>query len=108
MGLVYIFLFAWIAGGVLLGSTMLLAPPQDLSEGEAKREGNARPTTLSALFCHVHFWHPASMGLIGFGLGGLAAEGMGQVTSFWTVFCACLGAACLWSAGYLTRSPKRV
>ncbi len=102
MGLVYIYLATWILGGVLLGSSMLLAQPSEAGASEFPTALEVAPSArTSALY-------PAAMALIGFGLGGLLAEGLGQVTDSWTCACAALAATLLGTAGFLTRTPKQV
>ncbi len=64
MGLVYVYLVAWVAGGVALGAGMLLE-----QRGEPQAAGPAeRAAGLSSLFTFV---------LIGFGVTGLLLEGFG-------------------------------
>jgi hypothetical protein len=64
MGLVYVYLVAWVAGGVALGAGMLLEQRAELqAEGPAERAAS-----LSSLFTFV---------LIGFGVTGLLLEGFG-------------------------------
>jgi hypothetical protein len=94
MGLVYLYLTAWIAGGVLLGTTMLLRDghEQALDEGMVSHAAPPRPAT-----------QVLSLGLIGFGLGGMAAAGLGLVSSEWTAGCALLGAGLVGLAGYFAR-----
>lgn len=102
MGLVYVYMAAWIAGGVLLGSNMLLEHPvADSAAIEQSHDGLVRPRARS--------WglHLLALALIGFGLGGLVAEGVALVASPWTAACGLLGASLLAAGGYLARGAKR-
>jgi hypothetical protein len=97
MGLVYVYLAAWIAGGVLLGANMLLGETEE--ELEAPLPAPRTPARVAAQL--------ASLGLIGFGLGGLGAEGLGLVNAPYTVACAVLGAALIGSIGYVAEHAGR-
>ncbi|MFT3925944.1 MAG: hypothetical protein QM778_25600 [Myxococcales bacterium] len=97
MGLVYVYLAAWIAGGVLLGSMMLLEHPHDQPDAEELAQPVQRSAGLHAL----------ALALTGFGLGGLLAEGLGLVPSPWTAGCALAGAMLLGAGGYLSGQFKR-
>jgi hypothetical protein len=112
MGLVYSYLVAWIAGGVLLGTTMLMNEPRDGSpdttskqQAEAEARGPdkriSRPSTSRPLL------HLLALSLLGFGLSGLAAEGLGVVASPWTAGVALVGASLLGAAGYVVLQLKR-
>lgn len=102
MGLVYVFLMAWVLGGVLLGCTMLLehgehdegGVPGD-SEGPARPVGSTRITQLG------------TMALIGFGLCGLGAEGMGALSAPDTTLCAFAGGTVLALLGYAMSAHRR-
>gem|GEM_PF-6491019 len=96
MGLVYVYLAAWIAGGVLLGSMMLLKHPNEPADEQAPAEVERSPSL-----------HLLSLALTGFGLGGLLAEGLGLVPSPWTAGCALVGASLLGAGGYLSAQFKR-
>lgn len=103
MGLVYVYLAAWIAGGVLLGSTMLLAQP-------AEQPGDSAPGAGTVHEQSTQVRSPGlvllALALIGFGLGGLLVEGLGLVVSPWSAGCALLGAAMLGLGGHFSL-PKR-
>jgi hypothetical protein len=98
MGLVYAYLAAWIAGGVLLGATMLLGQPDEPALDEP---GHPAPPTASLAT------QLAALALIGFGLGGLAAEGLGLAQASWTVGCALMSAGLLGLVGYFTVQTER-
>jgi hypothetical protein len=91
MGLVYVYLASWIAGGVLLGANMLLG-----QTGENVETSMPAPRTPARLAAQL-----ASLGLIDFGLGGLGAAGLGLVKAPYTVACAVLGAALIGLIGYV-------
>jgi hypothetical protein len=98
MGLVYVYLAAWIAGGVLLGANMLLGAPEEQQAPEDLVHERA-PASMAAQL--------AALGLIGFGLGGLGAEGLGLLQSPWTMGCALVSAALLGVVGYFTVQTER-
>jgi hypothetical protein len=94
MGLVYVYLVAWIAGGVLLGANMLLDQSGEQAIADEAPAQARSPARAAAQL--------AALGLIGFGLGGLAAEGLGLLNSPWTETCALGCAALLGTIGYFT------
>jgi hypothetical protein len=108
MGLVYMYMAAWIAGGVLLGSNLLLEHPTEprlAAHDELNQvplgtdSGGPQRARSSAL-------HMVALALIGFGLGGLVAEGVALVSGPWTCAVAVTAAALLGAGGYLSRSAK--
>jgi hypothetical protein len=79
MGQVYLYLASWIAGGVLLGASMLLQQRATNRTGETDgRTGLMRARAWSEL---------AVFGMVGFGLAGLSCE-MANVAEPWPVACA--------------------
>jgi hypothetical protein len=132
MGPVHLYLAAWVAGGVLLGASMLLdgreraeaegelpdpqEPDYELthahSEGAAlsalTREGTVQERALrvkSTLGARSLRLLP--LGLIGFGLSGLTAKGLNFDLWPWTFVCALGIGACLIAGGYrLSRVPR--
>lgn len=122
MGPVHLYLAAWVAGGVLLGASMLLdgrdaVPPE---AGEAERvapdrygEGGdllgarGRASTLPALARKTSRAAPllrllrlGPLGLIGFGLCGLTAKGLNLDLWPWTFVCALTVGLGLIALGY--------
>jgi hypothetical protein len=108
MGLVYVYLATWIAGGVLLGSNMLLEQPASLQSSLAGPEGELAPQEPPPRRAsRSSLRYLLALALTGFGLGGMLAEGLGLVSSPWTAVCALLGCALLGVVGYLSLLPKR-
>jgi hypothetical protein len=99
MGLVYVYLVAWVAGGVVLGANMLLSQHPELPERETPAPHRPRAGKLAA--------QVAALGLIGFGLGGLVSEGLGLWRSPWTETCAVVSALLLGAVGYLSVHLER-
>jgi hypothetical protein len=103
MGLVYAYLVAWVLGGVLLGGRMLLSHRDQESPSPALDA----PTPPSALEAHGESRTASSLtstALIGFGLFGLAAEGLGLANGPWTVACALTGGVVLAMCAYAMRA----
>src|SRR4051812_27790079 len=100
MGLVYVFLMAWVLGGVLLGCTMLLEHGEEelgipgASESPPRPVGSTRITQLG------------TMALIGFGLFGLGAEGIGALSAPETTLCALAGGTLVALLGYALSASR--
>ena len=102
MGPVHLYLAAWVAGGVLLGASMLLDGRETAPEGgeHDQERGAADPyalgdgelPALSASRRQAPFYarllRVAPLGLIGFGLCGLTAKGLDIDLWPWTLVCA--------------------
>ncbi len=102
MGLVYVYVVAWVLGGVVLGGRLLLAhrePDAALtSSGGSWQAAPARAAHLASL---------VALGLVGFGLFGLLAEGLGFATPSWTALGALTSAGCLAGVAHLVmRAPR--
>lgn len=98
MGPVHLYLAAWVAGGVLLGATMLLdgrerAPSEAARERDRAVDPYALPEgELPALAeaprgmpFYLRLLRVAPLGLIGFGLCGLTAKGLDFDPWPWTL-----------------------
>jgi hypothetical protein len=73
VGLVYVYVVAWVLGGVLLGGRLLLAhrePDAPLTASGSSWQGDAAARS-------AHVASLIAIGLVGFGLFGLLAEGLG-------------------------------
>jgi hypothetical protein len=92
MGLVYTFLAAWVIGGVLLGARLLLLP--DAAPVEASSAAS-RTTAFGAA------------GLLGFGLFGVLAEGLGWASGLGAAAWA-LGGSALFLAGTYALAKRPV
>lgn len=129
MGPVHLYLAAWVAGGVLLGASMLLDGREDEDQdnpfvspdafAEKGREPTEQPNALageSDAFGTTKsapkqpFWLRATriipMGLIGFGLAGLTAKGLELDPWPWSFVCALLVGACVIGLGYRLSRPR--
>jgi hypothetical protein len=95
VGLVYVYVVAWVLGGVVLGGRLLLAhrePDAALtSSGSSWQHGPARTAHVASL---------VAIALVGFGLFGLLAEGLGFGAPPWTALEALAAAACLAGAAH--------
>jgi hypothetical protein len=125
MAPIHLYLAAWVAGGVLLGASMLL----DSRDGDAEDNPFANPQAfaekadsaeLPATDPHAPsqgarsravqlLWERARsllpLGLIGFGLAGLTAKGLELDLWPWSFVCALTVGASLIGVGYrLSRS----
>jgi hypothetical protein len=110
MGPVHLYLAAWVAGGVLLGASMLLDGRETAPEGgEHDPEPGADPYALregelATAPRHVPFYtrllRVAPLGLIGFGLCGLTAKGFDIDLWPWTLVCALGVGLSLIAVGY--------
>ncbi len=109
MGLVYVFMVAWVSGGVLLGSNLLLAQavpevrveaPEELTSAATNGADGTQDRGSFAL-------HVVALALIGFGLGGLITEGFGLWGRPWSSAVAFAGALVLGAIGWLTRGPHK-
>jgi hypothetical protein len=115
MGPVHLYLAAWVAGGVLLGASMLLdgretapsesehgaADPYGLREAEMPALGKApRAAALLRLL------RLGPLGLIGFGLCGLTAKGLNLDLWPWTFVCALTVGLSLIALGYGLSRPR--
>jgi hypothetical protein len=131
MGPVHLYLAAWVAGGVLLGASMLLdgreAAPREPATPErgasdpfsARPEGALRhalheadyparteprsPTARGAL---LRLRRVTPFGLIGFGLCGLTAKGLNLDLWPWTLVCALTVGLTLAVLGYGLSGPR--
>jgi hypothetical protein len=93
MGLVYAFLAAWVIGGVLLGARILIVQ-REAALPEASSSVAARVTVLGAA------------GLLGFGLFGLVAEGLGWASGPSAAGWAALGSVLFLAGTYaLAKRP---
>jgi hypothetical protein len=99
VGLVYVYVMAWVLGGVVLGGRLLLAhrEPEALAlSGSPLVRASARKAHVASL---------VAIALVAFGLSGLMAEGFGYLTAPWTLAFAGGLAALVASAGHaLTRT----
>jgi hypothetical protein len=126
MGPVHLYLAAWVAGGVLLGVSMLLDGRQ--REAEDMPDAFGDPTTDDSLalpgsaprnsatgavrlrpewpsrFVRVRSVLP--MGLVGFGLSGLAAKGFDLDHWPWSFVCSVAVGLGLIGLGYLFTRPR--
>jgi hypothetical protein len=100
VGLVYLYVMAWVLGGVVLGGRLLLTHREP---GALTLAGT--PLAAHASARRAHASSLVAIALVGFGLSGLLAEGFGYVTTPWTLLVALGFAALLASAGHVvTRS----
>lgn len=113
MGPVHLYLAAWVAGGVLLGASMLLdgretadsprEPDRGPTDPYALGEGEL-PALGTAARRHVPFYarllRVAPLGLIGFGLCGLTAKGFDMDLWPWTLVAALGVGLSLIAVGY--------
>jgi hypothetical protein len=116
MGPVHLYLAAWVAGGVLLGASMLLDGRETASsEGvEAEHGGSdayalrdaqlAGKASRGASLLRVLRLGP--LGLIGFGLCGLTAKGLNLDLWPWTFVCALTVGLSLIALGYGLSRPR--
>jgi hypothetical protein len=81
MALVYAYLAAWVIGGVLLGARILL-----VQHASAPALPRATPFVAASL--------------LGFGLFGLVAEGLGLASGSWAAGWALAGSALFLGAAY--------
>lgn len=104
MSAVHFYLAAWVLGGMLLGASLLLdgreqPDPSSLPDGgESRGPGTAAHSRWLVV-------RLSAFGLIGFGLCGLAASGLGFDPWPWTLVCAGLVGSSLVGLGrVLSRS----
>lgn len=122
MGPVHLYLAAWVAGGVLLGASMLLdgretAPPEAAEPERGVPDAYGQGGDLLGTHAHASvlpaLGHKASraasllrllrlgpLGLIGFGLCGLTAKGLNLDLWPWTFVCALTVGMSLIALGY--------
>ena len=90
--MVYLYVFALILGGILLGSSLLLGGHSDHAAHDAHMPaGHGDPQGIESLvfsMLSVRFW---TFFLPFFGLGGLLLRGFGLVESEWVVALASTG-----------------
>lgn len=101
MGPVFIYLVAWIVGGVALAVSMLMLPsPRHL----ARRPEEAQPGLSGALA------HAIPLALVGLGMAGLCVRGFGWPFEPWAVTGAATLGAGVGLLGYLgiCRRAKRL
>jgi hypothetical protein len=108
-----VYLAAWVLGGVLLGASMLLdgreaTPSEIAAQGELAAEPRDRALVRKAPI-HVRMFRLLPLGLIGFGLCGLTAKGLGLDLWPWTQVCALSVGLSLVALGYgLSRTSPSV
>lgn len=81
--MIYLYLFALVLGGVLLGASMLLGGHGDTHAIEAHPDGpdaNAGVESFLVAFLSMRFW---TFFLAFFGLTGVVLDGFGLVSSAW-------------------------
>ena len=81
--MIYLYLFALVLGGVLLGASMLLGGHGDGHAPEAHADGpdaNAGVESFLVAFLSMRFW---TFFLAFFGLTGVVLDGFGLVSSTW-------------------------
>jgi len=122
MGPIHLYLGAWVAGGLLLGASLLLdgrdTPPAAKSEEPAQEpdalaalraaeparaptaEVQADPTAGAALSPGARIFRLCSLALIGFGLCGLTAKGFDIDLWPWTLVSALTAGLLLFALGY--------
>jgi len=103
MGLVYVFMVAWIAGGVLLGSNLLLEHASESRVPEGLSHPPANDETPDVQRARSPVLHVVALTLIGFGLGGLLVEGLDLMRAPWSCLAAVVGAAVLGAFGWFSR-----
>lgn len=119
MGPVHLYLAAWVAGGVLLGASMLLDGRETApSEATAEPERGADPYALrgaempaladkgSRAASLLRLLRLGPLGLIGFGLCGLTAKGLNLDLWPWTFVCALTVGLSLIALGYGLSRPR--
>jgi hypothetical protein len=120
MGPVHLYLAAWVAGGVLLGASMLLdgretAPSEAGAESErgAADPYGLRGAEMPALVgkapraaALLRLLRLGPFGLIGFGLCGLTAKGLNLDLWPWTFVCALTVGLSLIALGYGLSRPR--
>jgi hypothetical protein len=124
MGPVHLYLAAWVAGGVLLGASMLLdgredadhdnpfVSPDAFGEKRSLPHGLPRELLPSRLRRDLllrtlrRATRVVPMGLIGFGLAGLTAKGLELDLWPWTFVCALLVGASVVGLGYRLSRPR--
>lgn len=118
MGPVHLYLGAWVAGGLLLGASLLLdgretpseppVPNADDSVGADQTAPRAVEEGAPALSPGARIFRLCSLALIGFGLCGLTAKGLDIDLWPWTLLCAVMAGVLLFALGYrLSRSQAR-
>lgn len=107
MGPVHLYLGAWVAGGLLLGASLLLdgreqpAPREALqAEGDEPAPAASPVPVLARLSTGSRVFRLCSLALIGFGLCGLTAKGLGIDLWPWTPVCASTAGLLLLALGY--------
>ena len=127
MGPVHLYLAAWVAGGVLLGVSMLLDGRQREADdtpdafGDATTDDSlalpgsapARTSATNAARMRPEWPHRfvrvrsvLPMGLVGFGLSGLAAKGLDLDRWPWSFVCSVAVGLGLIGLGYLLMRPR--
>jgi hypothetical protein len=120
MGPVHLYLAAWVAGGILLGASMLLDGRETAhSEAGAESERGAadpyalREADVPALVgkapraaALLQLLRLGPLGLIGFGLCGLTAKGLNLDLWPWTFVCALTVGLSLIALGYGLSRPR--
>lgn len=111
MGPVHLYLGAWVAGGLLLGASLLLdgrerpAPSTPLQAEGDEPQVQPRADVLTPPSTGSRVFRLCSLGLIGFGLCGLTAKGLGFDLWPWTLVWALTAGLLLLGLGYrLSRS----
>lgn len=113
MAPVHLYLAAWVAGGVLLGATMLLdarepdEPERALEDADPARHGSLANCgdLRKAPGLLARWFRVLPLGLIGFGLSGLLAKGLELDLWPWTFVTALSIGMSLIALGYgLSRS----
>ena len=102
VGLVYVYVVAWVLGGVVLGGRLLLTH----REPDAALTSSG-PSWQAAPARTAHVASVVALGLVGFGLFGLLSEGLGLAAPSWTALGALASAACLAGAAHFLMRPRR-